>query len=488
MSTDNESNASRSKIISSLVWRFAERLSAQLVQFVVSVVLARILAPEDFGTISLILVFTQILQVFVDSGLGSALVQKKDADDVDFSTVFYFNLVWCGLLYVIAYLAAPAVGAFYENDGLIVPTRVLAITILVSGVRNVQQAYVSRTLQFRRFFWSTLSATIVSGVVGILMARSGYGIWALVAQQIINVGVATVVLWFTVGWRPIRAFSFQRLWALFSYGWKLLVSALVDTFYNNIRQLLIGKLYTETDLAFYNRGQQITTLVVTNLNASIDSVLLPVMSREQDDAARVRAMCRRSMTISTYVMAPIMMGIAFCAEPLISLVFTDKWLPCVPYLRIFCITYMFWPLHTANLNAIKAVGRSDLYLKLEIAKNVVGIILLLATMNISVMAMAYSMLVNSVASQIINAWPNKRLLDYGYTSQLADILPSMLLAAVMGFMVRPIAMLPLPTIVILAIQFFVGAMIYLAGSALLRFESYEYMKQIAQSLLAKRAK
>lgn len=480
-----EAKTTRGSVIINFLWRFAERVSSQVVQFVVSAVLARLLDPEDFGTIALVLVFTQILQVFVDSGLGAALVQKKDADDIDFSSVFYFNLVWCAIMYAIAFFGAPAVGAFYGNAELIPLTRVLATTILISSIRNVQQSYVSRTLQFKRFFWSTLIGTLVSGVVGVAMALNGYGVWALVAQQILNVAVATIVLWFTVRWRPIWAFSLERLGGLVSYGWKILASSLLDTVYNNIRQLLIGKLYTESDLAFYNRGQQIPNIVVLNVNTSIDSVLLPVMAREQDDTSRIRAMCRRSMTISTYIMAPLMMGIAFCAEPLISLIFTDKWLPCVPYLRIFCITYMFWPLHTTNLNAIRAMGRSDLFLKLEIAKKITGFALLISTMHISVMAMAYTLLVNSVLSQIINSWPNRKLLDYRYSEQLKDILPNIILAVVMGFVVYPVSWLPLPTILTLVIQFFLGAIFYLACSAILKFESYDYMKELALSFVRK---
>ena len=482
--SEQTEKVTRGKVMSGFLWRFAERISSQLVQFLVSVVLARVLLPQDFGTISLVLVFTQILQVFVDSGMGSALIQKKDADEIDFSTVFYFNLVWCSLTYAVAFFAAPAISAFYGNPTLTLITRVLATTVLISGIRNVQQAYVSRTLQFKRFFWSTLSGTIISGIVGIVMALTGYGVWALVTQQVLNVAVATLVLWFTVTWRPIWAFSFGRLKGLVSYGWKPLVSALIDALYNNIRQLLIGKLYTETDLAFYNRGRQVPNLIVVNVNTSIDSVLLPVMSQQQDDASRVRAMCRRSMTISTYIMAPLMMGLAFCAEPLVSLVFTDKWLPCVPYLRIFCITYMFYPLHTANLNAIKAMGRSDLFLKLEITKNLVGFALLIATMNISVMAMAYSMLINSVASQIINSWPNWKLLNYHYSEQLSDILPSIALATVMGIAIYPVAWLPIPTALIVLIQLLLGIAIYWAGSLLFKFESYSYAKNMAHAFLS----
>lgn len=477
--------STRGKVVSGFLWRFAERISEQVVQFVVSVVLARVLAPEAFGTISLVLVFTQVLQVFVDSGVGTALIQKKNADDVDFSSVFYFNLLWCSLVYAVAFFAAPAVGAFYNNDSLIPITRVLAVTILISGVRNVQQAYVSRTMQFRRFFWSTLSGTVISGVVGIAMALMGYGVWSLVFQQVLNVGIATAVLWFTVRWRPIKAFSLERLKGLVSFGWKLLVSGLIDAVYNNVRQLLIGKLYTEADLAFYNRGQQVPTLVVINVNNSLDSVLLPVMSRVQDDIESLLAMCRRSMAVNTYVVAPLMMGVTFCAEPLVSLVFTDKWLPCVPYLRIFCIAFTLSPLQTITVDVVKALGRSDLYLKLEIIKKIIGFSLLLATMHMGVLAMAYSLLVNNLITQGINVWCNRRLINYRFTQQMADISPSIVLAVVMGFAVLPIMQLPLPTFVILALQFFLGAGFYLGMSLLLKLEAFSYLKDMVLSFAGK---
>ena len=473
------------KVVSGFLWRFAERVSEQLVQFVVSIVLARLIAPAEFGTISLVLVFTQVLQVFVDSGVATALIQKKDADSIDFSSVFYFNLVWCSLVYAVAFFGAPAVAAFYGKPELTAITRVLALTVIISGPRNVQQAYVSRTMQFRRFFWATLSGTVISGVVGIAMAQMHYGVWALVMQQVLNVGVATVVLWFTVHWRPTLEFSFERLWGLISFGWKLLAAGLIDVGYNNIRQLLIGKLYTETDLAFFNRGQQLPMLVVINVNTSLDSVLLPVMSREQDDLGRVRDMCRKSIAVNTFVIAPLMMGMAFCAEPLISLVFTDKWLPTVPYLQLFCLAYVFSPLQTITVDAVKALGESGLYLRLEVVKKAVGVVLLLATMNISVMALAYSLVASYLVTQIINMWASRRILEYRYSDQLRDILPSIALAVAMGCAVRPLALLPLPTIVILAMQFFLGAGIYLGGSALLGIDAFGHMKQLALSLLSK---
>lgn len=472
-------------VISNLVWRFAERCGAQIVSFIVSIVLARILAPEDYGTIALVTVFTAILQVFVDSGLGTALIQKKDADEIDFSSVFYFNFVVCLILYLGMFAAAPFIADFYGDVTLVPVIRILSLTIVISGVKGIQQAYVSRNMLFKRFFFSTIGGTIFSAVLGIAMAYAGFGIWALVAQQLSNTFIDTLILWITVRWRPTKSFSWTRLKYLLSFGWKLLVSSLLDTAYNNLRNLIIGKMYSSSDLAFYNQGDKFPKVIVTNINASIDSVLLPTMSSAQDDKERVKQMTRRAIKTSTYVMAPLMMGLAFCAEPIVSLVLTDKWLPCVPFLRIFCITYMFWPVHTANLNAINAMGRSDWFLRLEIIKKIMGMTILLSTMWFGVMAMAYSLLLSSVLSQIINSWPNRKLLGYGYLEQVRDFAPGILLAVIMGICVYFISFLHLSTIVTLLIQFIVGAAIYIGVSAILKLEEFEYLLGMVKSFLKK---
>lgn len=475
----------KKSVLSNFLWRFAERCGAQGVSFVVSVVLARLLTPEVYGTIALVTVFTAILNVFVDSGLGSALVQKKDADDLDFSSVFYFNVAVCCLLYLGMFLAAPFISKFYNRLELTPVIRVLSLTLVISGVKNVQQAYVSRTMQFKRFFFATLGGTVGAAVIGTVMAYCGFGVWALVIQQIFNATVDTVILWITVKWRPKRMFSWKRLKGLFSYGWKLLVSALLDTVYGNLRQLIIGKMYSSADLAQYNRGRQFPDVIITNINSSIDSVLLPTMARVQEDAAQVKGMTRRAMKTSTYIMAPLMMGLAFCAQPVVRLVLTEKWLPCVPFMQIFCITYMFYPVHTANLNAIKAMGRSDLFLKLEIVKKVVGLVLLLSTMWFGVMAMAYSLLVSTLTSMVINSWPNKQLLRYNYLEQMKDILPGILLAVLMGCCVYPTQWMGLPDIVTLLLQVPLGALIYIGASAVLHLESYEYLMDMVRPFLKK---
>lgn len=473
------------KVFLNFAWRFAERSGAQLVQFVVSIILARILMPEAYGTIALMTVFISIMNVFVNCGLGTALIQKKDADDIDFSTVFYTNIVFCTALYLILFFLAPWISGFYDMPKMTVLIRVLGLTLIISGVKNIQSAYVSRNMMFKRFFFATLGGTIGAAMIGIGMALSGFGIWALVAQSLFNNALDTIVLWLTVKWRPKKYFSFERLKGLFSYGWKMLASNLLDVVYNNIRTLIIGKLYSSTDLAYYNKGKTWPHLIVDNVNSSIDSVLLPVMSREQEHSERVKNMTRRAIKTSTYVMAPFMMGLAFVGEPLIRFVLTEKWLPSVPYMCIFCITYMFYPIHTANLNAIKAMGRSDLFLKLEIIKKIVGLTTVLITMHFSVMAMAYSLIFVSVASQIINSCPNKKLLNYGYLEQLKDILPGIMLAVFMGGCVSLVTLLQLSDIVTLMIQVPLGSIIYISLSKLFKLESFEYLSGIIKSMLIK---
>lgn len=472
---------SSNRTLVNFIWRFAERCGAQLVTFIVSIVLARILSPSDYGTIVLVTVFTTILQVFIDSGLSTALIQKKDADDLDFSSVFYFNFIVCLILYIIMFVSAPCIADFYKDSNLITIIRVISLTLIISGVKGVQQSYVSRNMLFKRFFFSTLGGTIFSAVLGIIMAYAGFGVWAIVFQQLSNNAIDTLILWITVKWRPIKKFSWIRLKHLLSFGWKMLASSLLDTVYNNLRNMIIGKLYTSADLAFYNQGDKFPKLIVTNINTSIDSVLLPTMSNEQDNHVRVKDMTRRAIKISTYIMAPLMIGLAFCARPIVQLVLTDKWLPCVPYLQIFCVSYLFWPIHTANLNAIKAMGRSDLFLKIEIIKKFIGMILLIITMNISVMAMAYSLLISGLISQIINSWPNRYLLKYSYIDQIKDILPNIVMALIMGGFVYFISYLNLPILVSLVVQILSGGIIYLILSILTKNDSFIYLINILKS-------
>lgn len=473
----NHSPHSNTKIraLSGLMWRFMERFGAQGVTFVVSIILARLLDPAVYGLVAIVTVFTTILNVFIDSGLGNALIQKKDADDLDFSTVFFFNIFVCLVLYALLFLGAPAIAFFYKMPELTAVIRVMSLTIIVSGVKNVQQAYVSRNLLFKRFFYATLGGTLGAAVLGVWMAYRGYGVWALVIQNLFNTTVDTIILWITVKWRPKRMFSLERFRTLFSFGWKLLVSSLIDTCYNNLRQLIIGKMYSPDSLAYYNRGYMIPNVFVGNVNSAIDSVLFPVLSEEQSDRSIVRSMTRRSIRISSFIMWPIMLGIAACSRPLVLLLLTDKWLPAVPYVMLFCFSYALLPVQTANLNAIKALGYSDIYLKLEVYRKIIGFTILLLTMWHGPLLMAASNLIISLMNQIINAWPNRKLLGYSYKEQFLDVMPSAIVSIIMFMAVWSLERIIYAPFPLLITQIFVGIAIYISGSVLIRNESFFYL-------------
>ena len=477
----------KSKVISNLIWRFFERFGAQAVSIVVSIILARKLGPGPAGDIAVIMAVITILKVFADSGMGNALIQKKDTDDLDYSSVFFFNLGFSLLHYAVLFLAAPAISRLYQEPSYVPILRVLGLLVVVSGLFNVQQAYVAKTLQFKRFFFATLGGTLFSAALSISMAYLGFGIWALVALQLSNFTVNTVILWFTVEWRPKRMFSFRRLKGLLSYGWKLLAAAFLDTVYLQVYPLIIGAAYSKEALGQFDKGRNWPEQITQSINASIDAVLLPVLSAEQDDKTRVRDMTRRAIMTSSYVMMPMMAGLAACARPLVHFLLGDAWLPCVPYLQIFCVIYAFYPLHTANLNAIKAMGHSDIFLKLEIIKEIVGIGLIFAAMNISVYAVAVSQFISGLISLVINAWPNRKLLGYKLTKQLRDILPALLLACLMGVCIYPISLLGLSDWLTLLIQVPLGIAIYVGGSVIFRVDSFSFMLDVLRRLTGRAA-
>ena len=482
----NLNSSLKSKTISGLLWKFAERTGAQAITFILSIILARLLSPSDYGAIAILLVFITIADVFVNAGFGSALIQKKDADNLDFSSVFYFSFLFSVFIYAVIYLAAPFVAGFYNMPVLQSTLQVLALRIPVAAINSVQQAYVSRNMQFKKFFYSTLSGTAASAVVGITMAYNGYGIWSLVGQYLSNAVVNTIVLFSVINWRPQLMFSFQRLKRLFSYGWKLLLSGLLDSGSQSLNSLLIGKFYTPADLAFFDTGKKFPMVIVTNINSSISSVLFPALASEQDEPERVKAHTRKAIQMSSYIMWPMMLGMAACADNIVSLVLTDKWLPAVPYLQIACITYGLWPIHTANLQAINAMGRSDIFLKLEIIKKVIGVTALLISIPYGVLAIALTGVITGIISTFINAYPNGYLLNYKYWEQVKDILPSILCASVMALVVYFIGNFAEDIYSKLLIQIVVGILSYVFISKLFKLESFEYIIALIKQKFIKR--
>lgn len=472
-------------VIANMLWRLAERCGAQGVSFIVSVVLARLLLPEEYGIVSLITIFTAILSLFTDSGFKNALIQKKDADQTDFSTVFYFNVLMGIALWFLMCLAAPAIARFYDKEYMTPYIRVMSLTLVLGGVNGIQTVVVARRMEFKRFFYATLGGTLISAAVGIWMAYGGFGVWALIAQKLVNQGIDTVILWFTVRWRPSLCFSLQRLKPMFQYGSRLLGSSLLNSLSSNLSSLIIGKVYSADMLAYYDKGRRIPNLVVENLQSAVQSVLFPVVAQRQGDKKEVRKILRRSFTTAAYCMFPCMMGIAVCAEPLVRLLYTEKWISMTPYLQLWCFIFAFYLLHTADIQVIQAVGRSDIILKIEIVKQLLSLAFLIAALPFGVLAMLGAMCAVTAISLYINSAPNRELADYGFKEHIRDILPSFFLSAAMGAVVWGIGLLPLPELPGLILQVLAGAAFYLGGSLTLRIESFWYVMRTVKEIVGR---
>ncbi len=461
-------------VIFSLWYKFIERISFQGISFIVQIVLARLLTPSDYGTLALLIVFISISQVFVQGGMTTALIQRKDVDKTDFSSVFYLSLGIAASFYGILFFAAPFIALYYNVPILTKVLRVLALILFPGAFNSIQNAKVARDMQFKKLMYSSIGAVTISGIVGIVMAYMDYGVWALVGQQLTNQFAVCIMMWFTVKWRPKLLFSFKRIKILFSFGWNLLLSGLIDTIYNNLQSLVIGKKYTSAMLGFYNRGKQFPELMINSINGSIQSVMLPTLSSEQDNKLKMKYIMRQSIVMSSYLVFPTIVGLAVTADPLISLMLKDKWLPCVPYLRIYCASFALYPIHTANLQAINAQGRSDIFLRLEIIKKFYACIILIITVVFfqSPIAIAVGTAVSSIISSFVNAVPNKKLLQYTYGEQIRDVLPPLIISVLMGIAVYPITFWGLSNGITILLQVIAGVLVYILLSILFMNEAF----------------
>lgn len=470
-------------IIINLLWKFLERGGYQGILFIVQIILARLLSPADFGNIAIISVFINLANVFVQSGFNTALIQKRDADELDYSSVFFLSLSISAFLVIMIWFFSPTIAQFYRQPLLKDLLRGISFVLILGAINSIQIAFLSKRMQFKLLFFSSLGAAIISGTVGIVSAYVGAGVWALIIQQILNSFSSCVIMWFTVKWRPKMLFSFQRIKGLFSYGWKLLCSGLIDTLYKNLYNLIIGKMYNSTVLGYYNKADQFPQVVVSNINGSIQSVMLPALSKYQDDSKQMKNMVRRAIVTSSFFIFPIMIGMAACAENLVVILLTEKWLNCVQFLQILCFSYALWPIHTANLQALNAMGRSDIFLKLEVVKKIIGIISILVCAPFGVTALVWALLVVGMISTILNAWPNKKLLNYSLMEQFKDIMPSFFVAMIMGGLVYGISYLPIPPLINLIMQIITGVCVYFGIIRYLKLECYEYLVKIGKGFM-----
>lgn len=466
---------SRGTVFKSLFWKFFERLGTQSAGFIVSIILARLLMPEQYGTIALIMIFINICNVIIDGGLNTALIQKKQANDTDFSTILYTSLLISVLLYVLLFLCAPFIAEFYRIAELSTIIRVLAINLIFYALNSIQRAYVSKHMLFNKLFYSSFLATIISGIIGIAMAYNGYGVWALVALNLSGTIITCVVMWYAVKWRPMLVFSTKSFFGLFNYGWKIFMTSFITVIFVEMRKMFIGRLYTPSNLAYYEKGEQFPNLIMTNIFTSIQSILLPTFSEYQDDRTKVKNMMRRSTKMSCFVIYPLMTGMIVIAPAMIHLLLGDKWMNAIPFIQIMCIAYFFRPITISNWEAIKAMGYSGITLKLEIVKKVIDIIILLAAINISVRAIAWGVVLYDAICIIINLAPNAKLLNYRIHEQLADAMPTLLISIAMGTIIYPLCMTGLSDIMQIVMQFLVGSIAYLGLCYTFKEESLMYI-------------
>lgn len=480
----------RNNTINGLLWKFLERFGVSGVQFILQIILARLLSPDDYGVLSIMIIFTTLANVFIQNGFNTSLIQKKDVDNRDYSSVFWLSFLFSILLYIILFLFAPVLANFYKMPQICFPFRVISLMIIPGALNSIQIAIVSKKMDFKKVFTSNLSSIIISGIIGIMLAYLGAGIWALVFQTLLNVLVACLVMWFTVKWRPASIFDFDRVKILFGYGWKLLASTLLDTLYQDLSSLVIGKKYNSTTLGYYNRGKQFPQFLINSINGAIQSVMLPAISSIQDCKEQVKSMMRRSITLSSYIIFPVMVGLAVVAEPTVKILLTDKWLPCVPYMQIFCISFAFYPVHSCNLQTINAIGRSDIFLKLEIIKKSIGITVLCIAVFCfdSPIIIALTNVLTTFISCFINAYPNKQLINYSYIEQMKDILPNILLSCLMGLLIYPILFLNLNALITLLIQIILGIFIYVLLSIISKNNSFYYILNIIKEIFKGRIK
>lgn len=466
----------KKEVLAGIFWKLSERMLAQVVSAVVAVVLARLLSPSEYGTISLVLVFTNIANTLMISGFNTSLIQKKDADNVDFSTVFYFCIGVGILFYGLIFVAATFIAEFYAIPVLAPVLRVLALGIPITAINSVQQAYISRHMLFKRFFLSTFLGTLLSGILGIFMAYQGFGVYALVVQNVTNTLIGTIVLWFTVRWRPSFVFSFQRLKDLFSYGWKLLVQNIILNIYSSLRSLVIGKVYTTADLAYYTKGSHYPNLIATNIDTTLNSVLFPALSDAQNDLSRVKSMARRTTRLSSYIMSPILIGMIAVADSFIVALLTEKWLPAVPYLQIICIVLLFLAPQTAMLQSVKAVGRSDLVLKSDLPVRIFSLVVLVIALGFGVIAVAVSEVLTTVVGTIFYILAAKHAVNYTLREVCADFLPNVATAAIMGIITWFAGtLLALSAFPKLLIQILIGGVCYLLLSLIFKNDSFGYI-------------
>jgi O-antigen/teichoic acid export membrane protein len=448
------------KTMRALFWSFVEGAGQRGVQFIIGIVLARLLFPEQFGLIGMLAIFMAVSQSFLDSGFGAALIQKQDMTQTDVCSIFYFNILVGVAAAGLLCLAAPWTAAFYNQPALTSLMRALSLTLVVNSFGMIQNTLLTKQINFKTTTKVSLISGSASGVIGIVLAYRGFGVWSLVVQQISASFFRTGCLWFFSRWRPSMVFSLRSLGDMFGFGSRLLFSSVLNRVFDNIYLLVIGKLFSAADLGFFTRAKTMNDLPSQTLSSMVARVTFPIFSTIQDDTARLKRGLKKALTNLVLINFPMMIGLAIIARPLVLVLLTDKWAACVPYFQLLCFGGLLYPLHVMNLNVLQAMGRSDLFLRLEIVKKVMIAVNIAVTWRWGISAMIYGMILTSTIGLYLNSYYNGVLVGYSFMEQLSDMVPYFFAAAFMGAAVYGLGMLQLAPHWSLLLQIPTGILVY----------------------------
>lgn len=463
----------KQKAAKGILWSTVERFSVQGVQFVIMIVMARLLTPYDYGIIGMLAIFIAVAQSLIDSGFSQALIRKQDRTDVDNNTVFYFNIVVSALLYLVLYVSAPFVADFYDTPQLCPVMRVVCLGIVFNSFAVVQRALLTIRIDFKTQAKAALTAAATSGIVGIVMAWHGFGVWSLVVQQLLNLGVNTGLLWLLSNWRPRLVYSWRSFHELFAFGSKLLASGLLDTVYRNIYPIVIGKLFSASSLGHYTRAHQFSEFPSSNVTGIIQRVTYPVLCEIQNDDVRLANIYRKFLKLSAFAIFPLMAGLAAVAGPFVNIMLGSQWGFCGQLLQVICFSMMWYPVHSINLNLLQVKGRSDLFLRLEVIKKILGVAVLCVTAPFGLMVMCYGQIFSSLVSLVINTYYTGKLINVGFVRQMRDLLPTTILCLIMFTLILLVNHFIGNDVVELCTGIVVGVVFYSLSSRVFKFSELD---------------
>lgn len=477
----------KQKTITGLIWSFIDNIAGQGITFVVGLILARLLSPKEFGLIGMLTIFIAVSQSFIDSGFRQALIRKQDCTPADYSTVFYFNIIVGVFFYILLFFGANAIGLFFNEPILTKLIKVLGLGLIINSFTIIQSTLLMKQIDFKLQAKISVISASISGIISIYMAFTGWGVWSLVALMLYKYSINLLLLWLFNKWRPIWCFSKKSFRELFSFGGKLLVSGLIDTIYNNANYIVIGKYFSAVDLGYYSRADQFQSLPSSNLQAFIGRVSYPILSTIQNDIPRLRESYRKVIKSTMLITFVLMIGMAAIARPMILTLIGEKWEPSVIYLQMLCFVGMFYPLHILNLDILKILGRSDLFLRLEIIKKVLAVPIVLFGILLGIKAMILGMMALTLISYYLNSYWSGRFIGYPFFAQIKDIFPSFLLAIIMSsFVFFEGLLISLPPLPLLIIQLITGTLLTFSICEGIKFKDYIYIKNIVLEKLFKR--